>query len=137
MRQVCRDKTRHGATGRDTSRQEMSSEKIESYEQHIKELEEKAMHLEIDKKAKEQIINMLKYDRETLFTQVSDHVRKITDQARIIGQLETRLELGPGRVAEVEPATNHERSPAEDAYRETRPSTPEVVPHCWTAWRQS
>ena len=66
----------------------MAPEKIEAYERRIKELEEKAMHLEIDKRAREQIINMLKEDRETLFAQVSNHVRTITDQARVIGQLE-------------------------------------------------
>jgi len=98
-----RDMSRHDATVRDRSRQEVSSEKIEAYERRIKELEEKAMHLEIDKRAREQIINMLKEDRETLFVQVSNHVRTITDQARVIGQLETRLELGPGRVVEEKP----------------------------------
>lgn len=83
----------------------MASDKIDAYEQRIKELEEKTMHLEIDKRAREQIINMLKEDRETLFVQVSNHVRTITDQARVIGQLETRLELGPGRVVEEQART--------------------------------
>ena len=123
----------------------MASEKIEEYERRIKELEDKAMHLEIDKRAREQIINMLKEDRETLFGQVSNHVRTITDQARIIGQLETRLELGPGRTAEVEqepaerpaareaepvtrnipmsePAQNHEERVPEPPYRSQEPS---------------
>ena len=113
-----RDMSRHDATVRDTPRQEVASEKIEEYERRIKELEDKAMHLEIDKRAREQIINMLKEDRETLFGQVSNHVRTITDQARVIGQLETRLELGPGRTAEVE------QEPAErPAAREAEPVT--------------
>mgnify|MGYP001214780110 FL=1 len=108
-----RDTSRHGATVRDVSRQEVAPEKIEAYERRIKELEEQAMHLEIDKRAKEQIINMLKDDRETLFAQVSNHVRTITDQARVIGQLETRLELGPGRIVEEQPRPA-ERPPVQE-----------------------
>lgn len=108
-----RDVSRHDATVRDTSRQEVAPEKIEAYERRIKELEEKTMHLEIDKRAKEQIINMLKDDRETLFAQVSNHVRTITDQARVIGQLETRLELGPGRIVEEQPRPA-ERPPVQE-----------------------
>jgi hypothetical protein len=108
-----RDMSRHDATVRDTPRQEVAPEKIEAYERRIKELEEKAMHLEIDKRAREQIINMLKEDRETLFVQVSNHVRTITDQARVIGQLETRLELGPGRIVEEQPRPA-ERPPVQE-----------------------
>jgi chromosome segregation ATPase len=100
------------------SRQEVAPEKIEAYERRIKELEEKAMHLEIDKRAREQIINMLKEDRDTLFKQVSNHVRTITDQARVIGQLETRLELGPGRAAEEMPR-------AREAEAEYAPQAPQ------------
>lgn len=59
-----RDATRHDATGRDASRQASSRDQREEYDRRIKELEDKAMHLEIDKRAKEQIINMLKEDRE-------------------------------------------------------------------------
>ena len=111
-----RDMSRHDATVRDTPRQEVASEKIEAYERRIKELEEKSMHLEIDKRSREQIINMLREDRETLFAQVSNHVRTITDQARVIGQLETRLELGPGRVVHEErPNDRYERPPVEPA----------------------
>lgn len=128
-----RDMSRHDATVRDTPRQEVAPEKIEAYERRIKELEEKAMHLEIDKRAREQIINMLKEDRETLFVQVSNHVRTITDQARVIGQLETRLELGPGRVVEDRPVRD-EQPPVEErgrpaqtvrSYEPARPYEPE------------
>jgi hypothetical protein len=59
---------------------------------------------------------MLKEDRETLFVQVSNHVRTITDQARVIGQLETRLELGPGRVVEDRPV-RVERPPVQETGR--------------------
>lgn len=121
-----RDMSRHDATVRDTSRQEMAADKIEDYERRIKELEDKAMHLEIDKRAREQIINMLKDDRETLFGQVSNHVRTITDQARVIGQLETRLELGPGRTTEVVPERVERTAPQEapPAVEPVRPYEP-------------
>jgi hypothetical protein len=131
-----RDMTRHDATVRDTSRQEVAPEKIEAYERPIKEREQTAKHLEIDKRAREQIINMLKDDRDTLFTQVNNHVRTITDQARVIGQLETRLELGSGRAAEEGPRAREAEAeytrptPQQDAppTAEPRPAAPAYQP---------
>lgn len=109
-----RDMSRHDATVRDTSRQGMSSEKVEQLEQRIRELENEKMQIEIDKRAKEFVINQLVEDRKNLFSQVSEHVRTITDQARVIGQLETRLELGPGRVTYQEPQRpRDDRAPVE------------------------
>lgn len=111
-----RDMSRHDATVRDTSRQDVSSDKVEEYKQRIKELENENRHLEIDKRVKEQLVNMLQEDREKLFTQMTEYTKTITDQARVIGQLETRLELGPGRVV-----SEHEDRPQ---YRSTAAPTP-------------
>ena len=106
-----RDMSRHDATVRDTPRQEVSSDKIDTLEKRIKELEYEKMQIEIDKRAKEFVINQLTEDRKNLFGQMSDHIRTITDQARIIGQLETRLELAPGRIVQEEPAQQAYREP--------------------------
>ncbi|MFO1152034.1 MAG: hypothetical protein U1E42_00005 [Rhodospirillales bacterium] len=122
-----RDTSRHDATVRDTSRQEVSSEKIEGYERRIKELENEKMQIEIDKRAKEFVINQLMEDRKNLFGQVSEHVRTITDQARVIGQLETRLELGPGRVVHEESfQPRYDRPPVDPVAEPARQSVPPV-----------
>lgn len=112
-----RDTSRHDATVHDSSRQSVSSEKIEEYEQRIKELENQNRHLEIDKRVKEQFVNMLQEDRERLFAQMTEYTRTITDQARLIGQLESRMELGPGR-----PVSEPEDPPQ---FHSTTSSTPQ------------
>ena len=125
-----RDTSRHVATERDVSQKAVTSDEIEKYEQRIKELENENKHLEIDKRVKEQLANMLQEDREKLFTQMTDYVQKINDQARVIGQLETKLELGPGNVvSEQDRPTHHE--PARDAGSDheinTRPEATEAT----------
>jgi hypothetical protein len=57
------------------------------------DLRQKNMSLEIDKKVRDGLIDQLKNDRKEILLQLQHHVETITTQSRMIGQLETRLEL--------------------------------------------
>ncbi|MCP4185227.1 MAG: hypothetical protein GY761_18270 [Hyphomicrobiales bacterium] len=59
----------------------------------LKQLREKVMSLEIDKRVRDGLLDQMKDDRKELLSQLQNHVETMTSQSRVIGQLETRLEL--------------------------------------------
>ena len=59
----------------------------------LKKLREKVMSLEIDKRVRDGLLDQMKEDRKELLAQLQSHVDTMTGQSRMIGQLETRLEL--------------------------------------------
>jgi hypothetical protein len=72
------------------------------------------MSLEIDKRVRDGLIDQLKNDRKELLSQLQHHVETITTQSRMIGQLETRLELSapePIRKLRVFESTNQDAMP--------------------------
>lgn len=77
-------------------------------------LRQKAMSLEIDKRVRDGLIDQLKNDRVELLSQLQHHVETITTQSRMIGQLETRLEIStpePIRKLRVFESTDQESMP--------------------------
>jgi hypothetical protein len=64
-------------------------------ERKIKELEDKLFNLEVERRAKEQVVNMLrdqiKDDRSEYHKQLSSITTQLVDQSRQIGTLETKL----------------------------------------------
>lgn len=56
-------------------------------------LRQKNMSLEIDKRVRDGLIDQLRNDRKEILIQLEQYVETITTQSRVIGQLETRLEL--------------------------------------------
>jgi len=88
--------SRLDATGHDKSepvapvvRQEEEKGKSEE----LKKLKENVMSLEIDKRVRDGLLDQMKEDRKELLSQLQSHVETMTGQSRMIGQLETRLEL--------------------------------------------
>ncbi len=95
-----RDMTRPVATGHDMSEAVAPTEdtpKTEKQAQEeadeLKQLREKVMSLEIDKRVRDGLLDQMKDDRKELLSQLQNHVETMTSQSRVIGQLETRLEL--------------------------------------------
>jgi len=95
-----RDVTRTVATGHDMSEpvapviDEVETEKASKEKTaDLEQLNEKIMTLEIDKRVRDGLIGQLKDDRKELLAQLHNYVETITTQSRMIGQLETRLEL--------------------------------------------
>ncbi len=95
-----RDVTRTVATGHDMSEpvapvvEEAETEKSPKEKTaDLEQLSEKIMTLEIDKRVRDGLIGQLKDDRKELLAQLQNYVETITTQSRMIGQLETRLEL--------------------------------------------
>ncbi len=94
------DMSRQDAARRDESQTVASNNKDDESEVKTAEtdaehetLRQKAMSLEIDKRVRDGLIDQLKNDRGELLSQLQHHVETITTQSRMIGQLETRLEL--------------------------------------------
>ncbi|MCP4182529.1 MAG: hypothetical protein GY761_04330 [Hyphomicrobiales bacterium] len=95
-----RDTTRPVATGHDMSVPVAPDEETPNTEKQsdedadeLKQLQEKVMSLEIDKRVRDGLLDQMKNDRKELLTQLQGHVETMTRQSREIGQLETRLEL--------------------------------------------
>ncbi len=95
-----RDVTRPFATGHDVSEpvapvaEELETKKpLKEETADLQQLDEKIMTLEIDKRVRDGLIGQLKDDRKELLAQLQNYVETITTQSRMIGQLETRLEL--------------------------------------------
>ena len=95
-----RDVTRSVATGHDMSEPVAPViEKAKMEKSHkgetadLEQLGEKIMTLEIDKRVRDGLIGQLKEDRKELLAQLQNYVETITTQSRMIGKLETRLEL--------------------------------------------
>ena len=95
-----RDMTRPVATGHDMSEPVASVEDAQKTKKQtqeevdeLKQLREKVMSLEIDKRVRDGLLDQMKDDRKGLLLQLQNHVETLTSQSRVIGQLETRLEL--------------------------------------------
>ena len=100
----------HGATGDDNQRraatstddtgmkhrppekqgekQQAGEQELEALKARLKEMEDKNFNLEIDKRAKEQVISMI---REQMTQQVKDFSAELTQTSRRVGQLETEM----------------------------------------------
>jgi hypothetical protein len=115
------DMSRQDAARRDESQAVASDNKDVENEGNTAEtdaehetLRQKAMSLEIDKRVRDGLIDQLKNDRGELMSQLQHHVETITTQSRMIGQLETRLELSvpePIRKLRVYESTNQDAMP--------------------------
>jgi len=115
------DMSRQDAARRDESQAVASDNKDDESEVKPAEtdaehetLRQKAMSLEIDKRVRDGLIEQLQNDRKELLTQLQHHVETITTQSRMIGQLETRLELSapePIRKLRVYENTNQDAMP--------------------------
>jgi hypothetical protein len=98
------DESRHDASRADTSRH-VEPEKAEDAEgdgaavadfrSQIKKLQQENRSLEIDKAARDQMVNFLQDDREKLFEQLNNRMTIVAEQGREIGRLEQQLALGP------------------------------------------
>jgi len=84
------------ATGHDKSEPVApvgEQENEQAHSEELKNLNEKVMSLEIDKRVRDGLLDQMKEDRKELLSQLQSHVETMTGQSRMIGQLETRLEL--------------------------------------------
>ncbi|MCP4935512.1 MAG: hypothetical protein GY927_15235 [bacterium] len=95
-----RDMTRPVATGHDMSEAVAQAEdtpktdkQAQEEADELKQLHEKVMSLKIDKRVRDGLLDQMKDDRRELLSQLQNHVETMTSQSRVIGQLETRLEL--------------------------------------------
>ncbi len=95
-----RDMTRPVATGHDLSEPvaevedtQKTGKQTQEEADELKQLREKVMSLEIDKRVRDGLLDQMKDDRKELLSQLQNHVETLTSQSRVIGQLETRLEL--------------------------------------------
>ncbi|MBL4761218.1 MAG: VWA domain-containing protein [Gammaproteobacteria bacterium] len=71
--------------------------------EEVRKLKEELMSLEIDKRVRDGLLDQMKQDRKDLLSQLQHHVETMTNQSRVIGQLETRLELSaPAPKQEIE-----------------------------------
>jgi len=69
------------------------TEKIEEYEKEIKNLKQENLDLKITNRGKDYFIEQMKTERAEL-------ISKIEDSARLIGELETKLQIGPPKETE-------------------------------------
>lgn len=105
-----RDTTRQVATSHDMSEhvapvEETPKTDTQSREEQeeVRKLKEELMSLEIDKRVRDGLLDQMKQDRKDLLSQLQHHVETMTNQSRVIGQLETRLELSaPAPKQEIE-----------------------------------
>ena len=95
-----RDITRQVATSHDMSEHvapvvETPKTNTQSREEQeeMRKLKEELMSLEIDKRVRDGLLDQMKQDRKELLLQLQHHVETMTNQSRVIGRLETRLEL--------------------------------------------
>jgi hypothetical protein len=82
------DAVKRGTPEKQTEKQAAGEEELEAMKVRIKELEDKNFTLEIDKRARDQMMGML---REEMTKQVKVFAAEITQQAQRVGQLETEM----------------------------------------------
>lgn len=102
-----RDTSGQDATGRDTSRQQVvddwAQEQTKDDAGETKKLHDQITSLEIDKRVRDAMLDQMKTDREELLKQLDAHVKTMNEQSRIIGRLETRLELAAPEPGQTQP----------------------------------
>jgi len=76
-------------------RNDSETEKTKKYEEDIKNLKQENLDLKITNRGKDYFIEQMKSERAELIT-------KIEDSARLIGELETKLQIGPPKEKETE-----------------------------------
>ena len=129
-----RDMARPVAAGHDVSEPVAPVEETPAIERlsnedadEVKQLREKAMSLEIDKRVRDGLLDQMKNDRKELLSQLQGHVETLTKQSREIGQLETRLELSAPAPQQL-PDNDDPHSPSDDdsLNNPTNPDQPEM-----------
>jgi hypothetical protein len=79
---------KHRPPEKQGEKQQAGEQELEALKARLKEMEDKNFNLEIDKRAKEQVISMI---RDQMTQQVKDFSAELTQTSRRVGQLETEM----------------------------------------------